>query len=241
LRRVAITALIVGLLVGTTVAFAVTQALKLERSPIKRPRVSQALSPTCDCPQAIARLTFLLRRADTLDIDIVDEDGQEVRRLEEGTHHPAGPVGLRWDGRDEQGAVVPDGDYRLRVHLEDDRRTIVIPNRMRVDTDAPRIQVVSLEPHLITPDGDGRRDFMVIRARVNEHALPLVLIDGALADRGRWTARGGTSFRWRGTVRGDSLPAGRYELALQARDSAGNLSVPTAPTLVRIRLPRASR
>jgi FlgD Ig-like domain len=241
LRRVAITALVVGLLVGTTVAFAVTQALKLERSPIKRPRFSQAFSPTCDCPQASARLTFLLRRADSLDIDVVDGDGEEVRRLEDGARHPVGTVALRWDGRDGQGEVVPDGIYRLRIHLEDDRRTIVIPNRIRVDTKAPRIQIVSLEPHLISPDGDGVRDFVTIRARVSERALPLVLIDGALADRGRWTDRGGTSFRWPGTVRGDTLPAGRYQLALRARDAAGNVSAPTVSTLVRIRLARTHR
>jgi hypothetical protein len=129
----------------------------------------------------------------------------------------------------------------LRVHLEDDRRTIVIPNRIRVDTEAPRIQVVSLEPHLISPDGDGVRDFVTIRARVSERALPLVLIDGAPAGRGRWTNRGGTSFRWPGTVRGDTLPAGRYQFALQARDAAGNISTPTVSTLVRIRLARTPR
>jgi hypothetical protein len=235
LRRVAITALVVGLLVGTTAAFAITQALKLERSPIKAPRFSRAFSPTCGCPQASARLSFQLRRADTLDIDVVDGDGQEVRQLEDGARHPAGTVALRWDGRDEAGAVVPDGDYRLRVHLEDDRRTIVIPNRIKVDTKAPRIRVVSLDPHLISPDGDGVRDFTTIRVRVSERALPLVLIDGALADRGRWADRGGTSFRWPGTVRGETLVRGRYQLALQARDAAGNVSAPTAATLVRIR------
>jgi FlgD Ig-like domain len=235
LRRVAITALVVGLLVGTTAAFTITQALKLERPPIRAPRFSHAFSPTCNCPQSSARLSFRLRRADSLDIDVVDEDGEEVRRLEDGERHPVGTVALRWDGRDEAGAVVRDGVYRLRVHLEDDRRTIVVPTRIRVDTKAPRIQVLSVEPHLISPNGDGVRDFMTLRVRVSERALPVVLIDGALADRGRWADRGDTSFRWSGTVRGDTLPAGRYELALQARDAAGNISAPTAATLVRIR------
>ena len=235
MRRVAITALVVGLLVGTTAAFAITQALKLERSPIKAPRFSRAFSPTCDCPQSSARLAFQLRRADSLDIGVVDKDGEEVRQLEDGVRHPVGTVALRWDGRDGAEAVVPDGLYRLRVHLDDDRRTIVIPNRIRVDTKAPRIQVVGLEPQVISPDGDGVRDFMTVRARVSERALPVVLIDGAPADRGRWADRGRTSFRWPGTVRGKALASGRYQFALQARDAAGNVSAPTTSASVRIR------
>jgi hypothetical protein len=241
LRRVAITALVVGLLVGTTAAFAVTQALKLERSPIKRPQFSYVFSPTCDCPNSAARLSFLLRRAERLDVDVVNDDGTQVRRLEDGAPHPVGTVELRWDGRDDAGTVVPDGDYRLRIHLEDDSRTILIPKRIRVDTEAPRIQLQSLDSKLISPNEDGVRDFITIQASLSERAVPLVLIDGARADRGHWSDAGDTSFRWPGTVRGDLLPAGRYRLALQARDAAGNVSVPTASTLVRIRLPRAPR
>jgi hypothetical protein len=235
LRRVAITALVVGLLVGTTAAFAITQALKLERSPIKAPRFSRAFSPTCDCPQSTARLAFQLRRADSLDIDLVDGDGERVRRLEDGARHGDGRVEVSWDGRDDDGEVVPDGAYRLRVHLDDDRRTIVIPNRIRVDTEAPRIQVVRVAPRAISPDGDGVNDFVSIRARVSERALPLVLVDGDLADRGRWMNRGRTSVRWPGTVHGHPLEAGTYDLALRARDTAGNVSAPIAAGFARIR------
>jgi hypothetical protein len=62
LRRLAVSALVLGLVVGTTAAFGVAEALKLERSPIGRVRLGHVLSPTCGCRHAGIRLAFRLRR-----------------------------------------------------------------------------------------------------------------------------------------------------------------------------------
>ena len=50
LPRVLSTVLVLGLLVGTAAAFAVTERLKLVPSPIIAPKVTEAFSPVCDCP-----------------------------------------------------------------------------------------------------------------------------------------------------------------------------------------------
>jgi hypothetical protein len=235
LRRYAVTALILALLVGTTTAFALTQALKLERSPITRARLDHVFSPTCGCRRSTAHLAFRLRSADTLDLVIVDADGAPVRTLAAAAQHARGLVSVRWDGRDDNGALVPDGAYRLRVHLADDRRTIVVPTRMRVDTQAPEVELVSVAPRRLSPDGDGIRDTAAIVFRSDERARPLVLVDGVRAFAGRRTGPGSGTLVWDGTAQGKPLPAERYLVSLEARDRAGNVSTLTADVGVRVR------
>jgi hypothetical protein len=46
-----------------------------------------------------------------LDISVYTWSGQLVRRLADGVTIPAGPGHLDWDGRGENGAVLPDGNY----------------------------------------------------------------------------------------------------------------------------------
>jgi hypothetical protein len=235
LRRVAITLLVLALLVATTAAFAVTEALKLEPSALSRPRFDRIFSPTCACPQSTARLALRLRESDTIDAVIVDAQGDLVRTLASDRRETAGRVVFRWDGEDDAGSLVPDGPYRLRVHLADERRTIVIPNVVRIDTDPPRVELVEVSPRILSPDGDDRGDRARIQLRLSERARPLVLVDGAPAARGRERSAGRAALAWPGTVRGRPLTAGSYVLTLQARDRAGNLSVPSDGAIVRIR------
>jgi hypothetical protein len=235
LRRAAVTALVLALLAGTAAAFVVTEELKLERSPIARPQFDRIFSPVCDCVKETARLVFGLRSADTIDAVIVDADGDPVRTLASGSRRGRGRVVFRWGGRDDAGALVPEGVYRLQVRLADQRRTIVIPNRIRVDTTPPIVVLEGVAPRRLSPDGDGRNDTARVTFSSSERARPLVLVDGAVAARGRIRAAGTKALAWRGTKAGKPLPAGLYALSLEARDRAGNLSDPTAATAVTIR------
>ena len=83
--------LVVALLAATAAAFALTQGLKLQKSPIFGTRVQPVFSPVCDCPKQTARIAFKLRKADRLDISIVD-GGEVVRTIERGKRYPKGPV-----------------------------------------------------------------------------------------------------------------------------------------------------
>jgi hypothetical protein len=235
LRRLAVPVLVFALLAGTTAAFAVTEALKLEPSPITRPRLDRVFSPTCACPQSTARLALRLREADTIDAVIVDAGGAPVRTLATDSAEVAGRLVFRWNGEDDAGTIVPDGPYRLRVHLDDERRTIVIPNVVRVDTEPPTAELVGLSPRTLSPDGDGRGDQARIELRLSERARPLVLVDGEVAAGGRMRSGGRAALVWRGTANGRPLPAGRYVVALQAQDRAGNVSTPSAGVVVRVR------
>lgn len=242
LRRVAVTALVLALLGGTTAAFALTQALKLERSPVAAPRFDAAFAPTCGCAKhGSARLALRLRKADRIDAAIVDGDGDVVRGLAKDVERPRGLVTFVWNGRTDAGELAPDGRYRLRIHLDRQRRTIVIPNQVRLDTRAPSVEIVTVRPRTFSPDGDGRRDRLAVLYRASEIARPILLVDGRIAVRGRGRAAGRQTVAWTGRLIRRTLGPGRYDVSVQVRDAAGNLSFATAPVAVRIRYVELAR
>lgn len=226
--------LVVGLLGGTAAAFAVTEALKLERSPIARPRFTRLFAPTCSCEKQSARLRFRLRRSDDLDVVVVNDDETPVRTLVSSLEHARGVVRLDWDGRDDSGAVVPDGRYRLRVHLARARRTILIPIPTVVDTVRPRLRLLGAAPRVFSPDGDGRNDTVALTFTASEGGRPFFLVNGVVAGEGRFTRRGRGVARWDGTMHGQELPAGRYEVRIRFRDRAGNFGHRSGTVDVRI-------
>jgi hypothetical protein len=228
------TTLLLLLLVATTVAFAITEGLKLESSPIRSVAVDKTFSPTCDCETSEATVRFRLQKADRLTLSIVDEKGHEVATLIAPESTKEGKVFAAWDGRDDAGAIVPDGEYRPRVHLERAHRTIVLPNPIRVDTRPPEISLVRLRPRVFSPDNDGRNDKVAAVYHVDEPAHALLFVDGHLRVRGKFAKPQG-KLDWFGRVNHHAFPAGRYGITLAARDIAGNLSRPTPRVRVTIR------
>jgi hypothetical protein len=236
LARVISTLLVLGLLGGSAAAFAVTEKLKLERSPITGTRMPTAFSPACHCASDSARISFRLRKPDTVSATVLDEDGEMVQTIAEGLHAAKGYVRLKWDGRNQAGAVVPEGGYRVRVHLARRHETITIPNTIQVDVTPPKITLVSIAPksHVFSPDRDGRRDHIAIKFDVSEVARPLLYVDGKEAIRGRLTHATGVLY-WSGRVNARKLPPGSHSLTLRSADVAGNTGPPTAATRVVIR------
>jgi hypothetical protein len=225
LPRLLSTFLVLGLLGGTAAAFAVTERLKLVPSPIVAPKVTKAFSPVCDCPTEEARIRFGLRDADRLTVTVIDADDRPVRTIAEGVRFPAGPVEFVWDG-----LGAPEGVYRARVHLADDRRTIDVPNEIRLDTTPPELKVESIAPLVFSPDGDGRSDFVRVRFRLSERARVVLSAGGDEVVRSTPRRAGIGKIEWYG--RGARV--GPHSLVVVAYDLAGNRSAP-APALVRLR------
>jgi hypothetical protein len=228
------TTLLLALLVATTAAFAITEGLKLEPSPIRSVFVDKVFSPTCDCRTNEAKIRFRLRKADRMTLSIVDGNDRQVRTLIGPEETKGGIVTVQWDGRDDGDSILPDGDYRPRVHLQRAHRTIILPNPIRVDTRPPAITLIRIKPRAFSPDGDGRNDKVTAVYRVNEAAHGLVFVNGHLRVRGRFPELKG-KLSWFGIVNHRALPAGSYRITLAARDIAGNISQPTRPQVVDIR------
>ena len=223
------TVLAVTLLVGSVAAFTYTQKLKLQRSPISTARFDRWISPECDCPRQTVRLSFELRERERIDATIVDEDGDLVTTLLAASEEAPGRVRLAWDGRDDAGRVVPDGDYRVRVRLRDKRRTIVIPTEVHVDTVPPRVVLRGVSSTTLAPGEE-----VELRYETNEFGRPLLLVDGELAARGPERTPGRKTVSWGGRVRGTLLPPGIHSVSLVVEDSARNRSEPTDSTTIAV-------
>lgn len=196
--------LVVVLLAGTAAAFAVTQHLKAEPTPISRTRVDQVFSPVCRCAQRVAQIAFRLPRKGRLELWIVRGD-RIVRTLVRGKLFGRGPKHFDWNGRGDGGELLPDGSYAPRVRIRG--RTLTLPNAIRLDTVAPRV-VAALAP-------SGR-----LRYRLSEPAHPLLYANGRRVVRGR-----------RQRLIGELLVPRRFRhvrLTVAAQDLAGNVSRPVA-------------
>jgi hypothetical protein len=188
----------------------------------------------CGCETDTAQLSLRFRVSDTVDAVVVDSAGEPVKALADERRVRRGRVSFRWDGRDERGSLVPDGPYRLRVHLDDEHRTILVPNEVEVDTRAPTVRIVRVRPPVISPDGDRRGDRVRLVYRASERAAPALLVDGS--ESGSWKLRRRTSFVvWEGRGAGGTARPGRHVIAVRVRDEAGNFSAPSAVMTVRVR------
>jgi hypothetical protein len=233
LARLLPTLLVLALIGSTAAAFAVTEGLKLEKSPITRTQVDKVIAPVCGCAYERVQVAFTLRKSDRVSVVIVNGNGDVVRTLARSRPARSGTQQFIWDGRDQAGRVVPDGTYRPRVHLAREHRTIVLPNPVRSDATKPLIKLDSVAPRVFSPDGDFQREYVRLRYRTSERARAILYVNGD-----RWGTvhdylRAG-KLDWGGrAVR--RLPAGLYRVRLRAQDLAGNLGPPTRTLVVRIR------
>ena len=225
-------ALVIALIVATALAFAVTERLKLKPTPITHTTVTKLFSPACRCRESKAFVLFRLRDGDRVTVSIVDSDNAEIRRLISGRSEPAGLLKAVWNGRGSSGALAPDGSYRVRVHLASERRTILLPNVIKLDTTPPVVSIVDVTPRTISPDRDGQFDGARVSYKLNERARPFLYADGKLVVEGKLR---GKKIDWWGKIDG-RVRLGSHELTLRARDLAGNMSKPTAPVVVRVRI-----
>jgi hypothetical protein len=221
--------LVVGLLGGSAAAFAVTERLKLERSPILDTRVGKVVSPASGNR---ARIAFRLRISDSLSVAIVNSRGDVVRALVSSHHVGAGRKKFRWNGRNDAGAFVRDGTYRPRIHLAKQHRTILLPNPIAVDTNAPRITLAGTNLTVVSPDGDARHDYLKVSYQTTEPARAVLYANGREVVKVK--SFDSKSLEW-GHRNGMPARARTYRLRLRAIDQAGNLGPPSRVFTVRVR------
>jgi FlgD Ig-like domain len=238
LRRAPV--VIFGILVAATfAAFFVAQRLKNAPSVVQRLMVNYTFSPNGDGRYDAAHVTFRIKQADDVTVEILDADGDPVRTLMDdkhlGAYQPIDPS-LSWDGRDDDGQFVPDGRYRIRITLRHLGRALIPQRSIIKDTTPPHPRVLSIGPSkeygpelLPEPGGEPAKirfapvgfkgRIMIFRTapgaprQVYEHTLP----------------KGSGVFRWNGTNdAGRRVGPGTYLVVLQWRDFPGNIgnSVP---------------
>jgi hypothetical protein len=220
LQRALTTIVLLGLLVASAAAFAITEHLKLIKSTIYGPEVTKVFSPNVNK----ATISFKLRHPDTVTVTIVDSHGDVVDTLATRRRVPKKNVVVtfRWDGHTKDGIARDGSVYQPQVELSKDPRTILMPNKITVDTTPPKVLAASDGAGTLIAGGHhGIR----IRYDFGEKAHASVYLRGRRIVLGR-PSRPRDKVKWNGTVGGKTLPPGRYVLDVAAVDAAGNETPP---------------
>ena len=125
---------------------------------VKAPSVTvsieqDAFSPNQDGNQDTAVVLYALSEAATVDVHVLDDTRTRVRTL--ATERPAGWAGqgaraggsqhsLIWDGRDDHGKMVMDGQYYVRVTAKGSARQASNTVPLLVDTIPPLIRLANM-------------------------------------------------------------------------------------------------
>jgi hypothetical protein len=219
LRRVVTTVTLLGLLVATSAAFAITEHLKLIKSDVFGTEVSKVLAPGCHCATSRAIVRIKLRHTGRVTVTIVDSGGQKVATIAPDVLvHARSPQHWPWDGRTDAGGKAPDGVYHPWVHLP--HRTYRLANNIVLDREAPEV----LRAHVARPllfAGPGRT--VAIRYAFGEPAHAVVFLGSRRIIFGRRTQQH-DKVKWTGALAGSSLRPGKYVLSVGAQDVAGNVT-----------------
>jgi FlgD Ig-like domain len=236
----AATGVFCALVAATFAAFFVAQRLKNEPSDVKGFMRLAYISPNGDGRRDRTPIGFYLKKADNVSVDIVDDNRTLVRSLVDDRHLAARERirGVVWDGRDDEGQVVPDGMYQVRVTLRREGRAVFPSGVINVDDTPPRPRVVSIgptkgvkAPEYLPNNRDGGVQIHVVAAGVDRKLL-IFRTDVRPFKLVRTLALGPSVNErdWDGTDEaGRLVPDGTYVVAVQARDHAGNLG--TTPPL----------
>ncbi|HEU5243025.1 MAG TPA: FlgD immunoglobulin-like domain containing protein [Gaiellaceae bacterium] len=228
MQRVLTTVTLLGLLVATAAAFAITEHLKLEKSPIfgtkifsGQPGKPALFSPVCGqgCATRTAEVRLRLRRTGHVTVTIADSDGHRVATIAPDVVMQAKiPRTFRWDGRTDAGALAPDGVYYPWVQLGPHVYKFI--NKITLDTVPPQVlKAAAVKPKPVLFAGRGQS--VAIRYEFSERAHPVVYLDGRRIIVGRHI-RPSARIKWGGKLEGRPLPAGKYVLSIGALDRAGN-------------------
>lgn len=220
------------LLLATAAAFLLANRLKSAPAEIDVIKRDAFFSPNGDGRRDREVIRFRIDQTDTAAVDIVDADGARVRRVEEEVQLRSGRrTRVVWDGRDDDGARAPDGEYRMRLILGQGR-SLLAPRPFVLDTVAPEPSVAVADPPIVTPGTpvdftlDSELDaglaprFSVLRTDVSP-PREVRAIRGALGE---------SAFTWDGdTGLGTPADPGTYLIQVTAYDRAQNAS--TRPEL----------
>jgi hypothetical protein len=220
------------LVLATGGAFVLAQRLKQAPKAVEADTLTRVFSPNGDGVNDVARFSIRLRRADDVDVTVLDrKTGRQVRQLINGRHIAANhTVFFTWDGRTDAGTRAPDAFYKLRITLRNQGRSSIANKRFVLDTSTPRPAVRAAGP------GTGP---FIVPARGPRTGAPLQVADPGI-DPPQWTiwrtdgpkpvavahlgaAKGQRDAYWDGRVNGHPAPAGTYVAQVRTRDVAGNV------------------
>lgn len=178
----------------------------------------EAFSPNQDGNQDTAVVLFALSESATVSAHVLDDTRSRVRTLLAEDPRNAGQHSVVWDGRDDRGKIVVDGQYYVRITAKGSARESTSTVPVLVDTQPPVIRLANMpedmqvKEELIAIEGITEPDATVW---LNREPRP-VAIDSS----------GGFRIEYR-------LQEGENRIELSVTDAAGNkASITRVVTLI---------
>jgi flagellar hook assembly protein FlgD/outer membrane protein OmpA-like peptidoglycan-associated protein len=197
------------------------------------------VEPNVEDPEGLLEVSYRIETA----------DGRLVRELQRSEE----PYGFTWNGRNDSGNRVSDGEYRVRLvgRYANGNRPRAEAGPVSVDTVFPSAEL-TVPYEVFSPDGDGSQDTLPIEhsdaTEEESWNAEIVNDDGETVRSFSWS---GTpeDLTWRGRdAAGNRIPDGSYSYVLSSTDAAGNeasfrisdIRVDTRPTPVAVKIGRAA-
>jgi len=108
----------------------------------------RAFSPNSDGNLDEVVLVYGLSQDANVDVQVLDAGQQVVRTLIDAESQAQGQHSVLWDGRSDQGAVVTDGEYTVRVEAQGTARSAANNLAVMVDNTPPVIRLANLPDDL---------------------------------------------------------------------------------------------
>ncbi|MEW6041393.1 MAG: FlgD immunoglobulin-like domain containing protein, partial [Elusimicrobiota bacterium] len=199
----------------------------------------KVFSPNSDGIKDNTTIYYTLSESATTTISIYDSTNILVRTLVNSLKS-AGQNSETWDGKNDAGFILPDGNYTIKIDATDlsGNKAIPVSTQTAIDNTPPGITNLSVTPSPFWPDGNGitgdkLNDITTIYYTLsdnlsyplattikiydNSNNLVKTLIDNAIKPPGSYTEP------WDGTDSvGKVVIEGTYTYKISATDIAGN-------------------
>jgi flagellar hook assembly protein FlgD len=195
-------------------------------------RSRSAFSPNGDGSADTVSISYTLLSWASVGIAVERPDGTTVRTIQspvdEVNGDYTGDAAVIWDGKDDGGNVVPDGDYNIRVWAVTAAGRTENVRTVTVDTVAPTLSLDSVSPD----PWDASAGPLTVAFTVSEAGSASVkfYLGSSSSSSRTLTANvtaGATTVTWDGVNTDSSAaPVGLYQARVYFNDKAGNHSVP---------------
>ena len=141
------------------------------------------------------------------------------------------PENIRWDGHNNEGTTVEDGEYSFVIESWDDNGNVTETEPLELTIDSTDPEVTSAAPPeslIFSPNDDGQKDTLTITqsgSSEDEWQGEILNLDGDVVKTFQWNNGTPDTFEWDGkNDEGILVPDGVYTYRISSVDRAGNSS-----------------
>lgn len=200
---------------------------------------SQVVTPNGQSAVTPITVDYSLSRPASVTAYLLGQAGEKLYLRKDEVRPVAGSYSLAFDGSylpnptGVERRVLPSGRYKLLLEARDQSSTMEVGSELEVrdaDNNPPRIEGLVAFPATLSPNSDGIDDSTKVTYRTTKKAGVTLFLVGEsgkryVLEREEGQAVGNHSTSWDGQVGNQLLPSGNHRLMVEARDSAGNITV----------------